>query len=220
MTVLPEGVTTNFQDLAKRTKRYDVGDQFKPSTVFLTTSAFMEYGLGSNQPVIAFNEWKPEYRSLDIFKSPVKFYVIVVGEQGEAINRRWLDSIAADNWLRARCLVHRIAGGNPLTVFQWRMGNQQQYPPSAYGGKTADEVFERSLKFTELPQHNHVQMLDGLAKNTKPADLPRDISGGFPMAISPNIDRAEVWGYPQPDVSETAGGLATGGSGNGSNYGK
>ena len=105
-------------------------------------------------------------------------------------------------------------------VFQSRMGDQQQYPPSAYGGKTADEVFERSLKFTELPQHNHVQMLDGLAKNTKPADLPRDISGGFPMAISPNIDRAEVWGYPQPDVSETAGGLATGGSGNGSNYGE
>lgn len=214
VSVLPEGVTTNFQDLAKRTSRYDVGGQFKPSTVFLTTLEYLDYGLGSLQPVIGFNEWRPESRALEIFKSPKKFWVIVVADQDEEINRRWLDSIAADNWIRSRCLVHRVERGNPLSVFQSRMGDQQYL--ARHGETYADEAFERSLHFAELPTHNHTRVLDGLTKTTDP-ELSF-VPPSFPITVSPTIDRAEIWGYDQPNVSETAGGLATGGSS--TNYGK
>jgi len=201
---------SNFAELdAIRKARYGDGFPLDLVNVFLTRPEHLQYGLGSEQPCIAFDRWHQEYRGLEMFQPPRQFWVLVNAEDGSQVNRPWLESIAADDWLRERCLVLRIGRGGVLAVFKARYSAHWQYPPLYYGTRLADETFERWHQFEPMPLHHHTKMLDAL---TEDAVLP-----AMPL---PATDYSSGWTAPQPmppqasydaDVprrSEGAGGLA------------
>jgi hypothetical protein len=216
---VPEPVT-NYADLtAMRKARY--GDNFPTdlSRVFIVRPEHVKFGLGSEQPCVGFDGWRPEYRTLEIFQPPRQFYVLINAEDGAAINRAWLDGLASDVWLRERCSVVRIERGGVLSVLQSRYSAQRQYPAQAYGARLADEAFERWHKFQPMSQHGHHELLAALTKDAVPQPVPQVVSGGYgvgwtshqPMPPQPTYD----WTQGR---SEAAGGLA--GQDDGTNYGK
>jgi hypothetical protein len=198
--------------IAMRKARYGDGFPADLTHVFIVRPEQVKYGLGSEQPCIGFERWHDAYRTLEIFQPPTKFYVLVVAEDGEAVNRAWLDGLASDVWFRERCLVHRIRQGGVLQVVQSRYSAHRQYPERAYGAKCADEAFERWHKFEPMPQHNHVQELDALSKDAVLPPKPQETSPystGW-TAQAPLPPQA-TYDFDRPRRQEAAGGLAIGG---------
>ena len=201
---------TNLDELAAMRKaRY--GDRFPADLmhVFIVRPPHVQYGLGSEQPVIGFDRWRDEYRLLGMFQPPTKFYVIVNAEDGPDVNSEWLTSIASDIWLRERCLVARIERCGVLGVFQLRYSAQRQYRAQAYGARLADDTFERQFNFEPMPLHSHHDLLAALSKDAVQTAMPSTVyeSTGWtaPQPIPPQT------GYlDSPRKEESAGGLVTG----------
>jgi hypothetical protein len=217
---VPPPVTNLAELTARRQARGLENYPLNMTQVFIVRPEHVKYGLGSEQPCIGFNAWHPEYRMLEIFQTPVKFWVLVNAEDGAAVNRSWLDSIAADIWLYERCKVLRIEHGCVLSVFQARFGTHRRYPGQAYGARLADDTFEGQFNFEPMPLRSHVQELDALSKDAVPTAVPVAYSGygnGW-TAQQPMPPQASLWDDPRPQRSEGAGGLA--GQDDGTNYGK
>jgi hypothetical protein len=158
-------IVTNYDDLRKRRPTADM------SHVFLVRPEHLKYGLGGEQPVIAFARWYVAYSQLEIIQAPVQFYVVIHGEDGHAVNRAWLSSIAKDTAMMQRCIVTRIEHGNLVPVFRARYDAQSPRPANSYGARLADEEFQRMTKFVPLPQDRDA--LDKLAADAKPIDVPQ-----------------------------------------------
>jgi hypothetical protein len=122
-----------------------------PNYLFLVRPDYLEFAAGSEQPCAALAHWYPEYRTMELFAPPKKFLVLVVAKDG-ALNREWLASIAADDWLRARCRVYRVTQENPLEVFRERFGSYRTYPASYYGAHLAEQSFQSAHHFQPLPE--------------------------------------------------------------------
>jgi hypothetical protein len=211
---------TNFDELAARWKaRYGGKFPLDLTHFFIVRSPHVQFGLGSEQPVIGIDRWHSEYRTLGMFQPPTKFWVLVNAEDGSQINRAWLSSIAADVWLRERCMVARITHGL-LSVFQSRYSAHRQYPPQAFGKALADDTFERQFKFEPMPLHSHHELLVALAKDAVPPEVPQ-IMSSYSTGWTATAPLPPQAGWIDDSTSrrqEAAGGLA--GQDDGTNYGK
>jgi hypothetical protein len=197
----------------------ELRNQPDTTNVFIVRPESVKYGLGSEQPCIGFDIWHDEYRLLDMFQKPSKFWILVNAEDGSAVNRRWLESIAADIWLYERCSVLRIEHGGVLSVLQARYDTQHRYPWQSCGSKLADEIFETVFNFVQCPQPNHHELLAALTKDATNTTVPimdnQEWGAGW-SANEPLPPRARY--DDRPRNNEGAGGLV--GMDDGTNYGK
>jgi len=176
--------------------------------VFLCRPEHLKFALGSEQPCASFDSWRDEYRGLELFAPPRKFYVIVDAHDGAAVNRAWLQSIAADIWLRERCLIHRVDRGGVLHVFQTRFGCQRDYPAQAYSAGLADSSFQQFVTFHPCPRADHYDVIEAFTRDVKPPDVPQ--SGGIGSGVGWNMPpQARMGDYDRPSrIEESAGGLS------------
>ncbi len=134
--------------------------------VLVNSQANQQIARSYDQHAVGITAWHAEYRELDVFKNAEFVWVIVNRDED---NKTFLLSIAADVWIRERCL---ISGEGVHAVCKWLLQHQR----GLQGRKwtlTDSQVFASVFHFTKIPKGNHLAELEAILK---PQESPAQIN--------------------------------------------
>jgi hypothetical protein len=127
-------------------------------------------GTGSEQLVVAIDQWHQEYHDLEEFQNVERIWVVLDPRED---NRAFLLSIVADIWVREKCLV---VVSSVLDICRYRLAWERDHH-AGFMSSVYDAEFETACKFIPMPAPNYVREIEALLVPAPAPDVPQPVGG-------------------------------------------
>jgi hypothetical protein len=138
------------------------------------------YATNCEQLCVGIETWHTEYRDLDEFTTAERIWVILDPRED---NRAFLQPLAADIWIRERCMI--VTWEVPSICkyrLLWERAHRSPLPLGLIWLKAAWSDFEKVHNFIPIPAPNCTEQIEALLAKPREPEQPINLGGGYPMA--------------------------------------
>ena len=137
------------------------------------------YATNCEQLCVGMETWRKEYRDLDGFQSAERIWVILDPRED---NRAFLQSLAADIWIRERCMIVRWEVPSICKYrLLWERAHRSPLPSGLIWLQAAWSDFEKVHKFIPISAPNCTEQLEALLAKPREPEQPARFDGGYLM---------------------------------------
>jgi hypothetical protein len=145
------------------------------------------YATNCEQLCVGIDQWYKAYRDLEAFQTAERIWVILDPRED---NRAFLQSLAADIWIRERCMIGKWEVPSICKYrLLWERAHRSPLPSSLMWLQAAWSDFEKVHNFIPIPAPNCTEQLNALLAKPREPEQPARLDGGYPMA---GINRART----------------------------
>ncbi|MGA7792808.1 MAG: hypothetical protein WCA19_07180 [Candidatus Acidiferrales bacterium] len=133
------------------------------------------YATNCEQLCVGIETWRKEYRNLDWFQTAERIWVILDPRED---NRAFLQSLAADIWIRERCMI--VKGEVPCICkcrLLWERAHRSPFPSSLVWLQAAWSDFEKVHNFIPIPAPNCTEQIEALLAKPREPEQPINLGG-------------------------------------------